>query len=260
MGDEYEVVLKLFGVVSHFERALTHAYAAAVGSSRFTILYDIGDASDSSNLTAAALRSIPRAYRTCFYSFAGVKARFPAMEERFSALSRKWNAQVKRYVFVARNLMVEAPLVLLHEGMLECTAASGSEHEGGRRSRHVWSLEADAAFAGSVRRFFDACRVDRSDLLSTGFTIAGSRWWASKLCTIAFKPRFRRTSFEDSLGTLPEPYCNRALAMPPGVVRPSEAKYYNIAVRDDVRYAPGQCNETGALFRLTSVERYVRVL
>ena len=76
--DSFEVVLKLFGTVSHFERGLVHSYARAIGVDSFAVLYDLGGRSNASNLTESERSSLPKAYRTCFYSFQLARARFSA--------------------------------------------------------------------------------------------------------------------------------------------------------------------------------------
>lgn len=267
---EYLVVVKLFGIVSRYERNLVQWYAKSVGKDALTILYDLGDdASGADNLTAAARSSLPAGYRTCYYSFERVRRHFGKMEQRFSVLARRWGAQTRRNFFAARNLLVEAPLALLRVGVLEgCTRPE---------LRHVWAVEADALFAGSVRSFFADWQSDPADLLSTGYTIGGTRWWAHRLSTMKDAPRFRSDSFARSqLGLLPEPHCQvehggtGGKGHTPGTrhgghggspdedptASAREHAYYAIAIRDDLRYAPGQCNDTGSVFRLTSVERY----
>ena len=233
--DSFEVVLKLFGTVSHFERGLVHSYARAIGVDSFAVLYDLGGRSNASNLTESERSSLPKAYRTCFYSFQLARARFSAMERRYAMRTRRWPAGLRRHLFTARNLMVDLPVVLYQLGVLEgCTQR--------RHHRYVWAVEADAVFAGAVGTFFAALRSDRSDLLSTGFTIAGKKWWGFKLSTFPERLSFQRTSFVGhGLRTLPEPNCNRTAALPPGVLPSThETEYYTIAVRDDLRYAPGR--------------------
>ena len=279
MPTNYEVVLKLFGTVTAQERALASLYSAAVAPEPLTVLYDLGDANSSSELSAKARSSMPTGVRTCFYSFSKVKELYPLMPARFRSISRRWREQTRKFMFVAKNFMVEPPLVLMRLGLLEGCTATPTE-------KFVWAIEADAAFAGDPRSFFDAFQADASDLLSTGYTIAvrrrpshravmasgnsplrdpcfcllalgacqDYRWWGYMMQTWEDKLKFRRDSLATQFGApLPEPHCGREARYPPTSSRLYQ--YYRVAIRDDLRYAGGQCNASGAVFRLIMVER-----
>ena len=97
-------------------------------------------------------------------------------------------------MFVAKNFNVEAPLVLLAMGALEGYPLPDPPRSA---PKFVWAVEADAAFAGDVRAFFDGLRADASDLLSTGYSIADRRWWAFSMQTLATKASFSRASWAE---------------------------------------------------------------
>jgi hypothetical protein len=254
----YDVVLKLFGRVTAEERALAAAYKRAVEpQGQLSILYDVGDSvSPASALGRVVARTLPPALPICRYSFSHVKQQFPLMQLRFDNLSRWYiPAYTRKFLFVARNFMVEPPLVLFWLGLLDGCSDKPAQ---GRR-RHIWAIEADAAYVGNVRTFFDRLRADESDLLSTGYQIADHRWWAHHITTFRRRFRFHR-QVPGLRDPLPEPLCGRAWAAPEadGTALPKEAGYYQISVRNDLKWAAGQCNSTkaGALFRLVPVERF----
>lgn len=256
---QHDVVLKLYGKVSAMERALAAQYARAVEPhGQMSVLYDLGSASSSSALSSDHRASLPSGIRKCFFSFQLVKSRFPEMERRFAVATRRWRAETRRHMFVARNFNVEAPLVMMQLGWLE-----GCPKKAPTSSKFLWAIEADAAFHGDVRSFFDAFRSDPSDLLATGYTIVDHRWWAMSMSTLKRKPQFNRSSIRTH--SLPDPLqqfqCGRKPIYPSRTNRANHNNgYYSIAIRDDIRWGPGQCNATGAVFRLTNVERYSAAL
>ena len=248
----YEIVLKLFGIVTPHERALAVQYAeAARFGGAFTILYDVGATAGRVNVSMAARQALPEGIRTCLYSFERVKQLFPMMRTRFLALSRKWRPETQRHMFVAKNFMVEAPIALMQLGQLEgCEARPVRDY--------VWAVEADAAFSGNVRTFFNAFLSDTSDLLSTGYMIADKRWWAFTMNTLEPKPMaFNRTSIHSLREPMAEPLCDRSPVLPdPTTSFGFNPRFYKRALIDDIRWSAGKCSALGSVFRLTMVERY----
>ena len=268
----YDIVLKLFGIISQHQRALVATYReAAEPDGALSILYDTGGARVTDPMVeACSTRKAARPcafgadVRVCLYSFERIKARFPLMQRRFNNISRGLLPQyARKFLFTGRNFAVEPPLVLLRMGLLD-----GCRDRPSRR-RFIWTVEADAAFVGpNVRTFFDAFRTDGRDLLSTGFQIADTRWWARYIHTF---PRpflkkcstgwacFGRGSSIPALGEpLGEPLCGGSFSAPK-VRRADVRSYYELSISNDLKWAAGQCKSTargGALFRLVVVERY----
>ena len=267
----YDIVLKLFGIVSPHQRALVAFYRQAVEpDGTLSVLYDIGGARvsdpmiEACSMRGAAQCALGANVRVCLYSFERIKALFPLMQRRFDNISRSLIPQyARKFLFTGRNFAVEPPLVLLRMGLLD-----GCRDKPSRR-RFVWAVEADAAFVGpNVRTFFDAFHTDPRDLLSTGFQIADTRWWAKHIHTF---PRqflrqcatgwacFGRGSTIPMLSEpLGEPLCGGSY-FAPKARKAAVRSYYELSISNDLKWAAGQCKSTarrGALFRLVIVERY----
>ena len=291
VGNGYDIVLKLFGRISQHERALVTTYKKAVDpSGTLVVLYDTGDSSPYidpliSSCSRGGTRRVQRpcelgaGVRVCRYSFGRIKTLFPLMQQRFDNISQSLiPGYARKFLFTGRNFAVEPPLVLLRMGLLDGCLDKPSRH------RFIWAVEADAAFVGSnVRTFFDAFRTDSRDLLSTGFQIADTRWWAKYIHTFPSPiPRRCHTGWacfrgRDSIATLGEPLgeplCKGAWSGPatevlagsqgPGTrqarEQAKEVAYYEISLKNDLKWAAGQCGTAtkgGALFRLVPVERF----
>ena len=189
----WHIVLKLNRAVSPTQRALAHSYQRAVGAHRFSVLFYamFRHASSLKENVAAARASLqePGAspVRLCPYYFGEIKRRYPTMEARLrnSSSWRVGKIDMKFTAFTPRG--VTGPeLALFQAGLLD-----GCRERG--HWEHLWTVESDAAFVGNPLPFFDAFASDRSDLLSSGYTIGSAPFWGRNLSTFEPPPAFHRS-------------------------------------------------------------------
>lgn len=256
----YEVVLKLAGVIGPAQARLAEAYLRAVGTHRFTVLYDAASRAPKVNDTTAvaeAAAALPAAARLCAHSFDEVRRAFPMMERRLFSAAFKGPSWLRNTTFGSRMITAGPELALLQAGRLSGPRCAP------RAAAAYWSIEGDAAFTGAPRDFFDAWLSDGADLLSTGYMLGGGRYWGQHVHTFGARQLVFESSAVAIAGgerPLPQPLCG--VGLPPeaatgaGRTLSRAHRYTRNEASTDLRWGPGRCNVTrGPLFRLIAVER-----